>query len=87
MDDCQILKTSSNGWLARFSVTIISTSFLWMDDFLSLFLHPFPMDDHHFFCIFQWTITTFPSSLPMGDCHSLSKEKIKTSWFGATKWF
>jgi hypothetical protein len=29
----------------------------------------------------------FLPSLPMGDCHTLGKEKIKTSWFGPTKWF
>jgi hypothetical protein len=34
------------------------------------------MDNRHFSYI-----------LPMGDCHSLGKEKIKTCWFGSTKWF
>jgi hypothetical protein len=39
------------------------------------FLH-LPMDNHHLSYI-----------LPMGDCHSLGKGKIKTCWFGPTKWF
>jgi H+/Cl- antiporter ClcA len=100
VDDCQVFKTSSNGWLARFSVTIISTSFLWMDDFYHFFyILSLWMDDCHFFYILSlWMITTFSASsngqsplflpsLPMGDCHTLGEEKIKTSWFGPTKWF
>jgi hypothetical protein len=51
-------------WMVgTFSVTTNSTSFLWMDNrhffyILSLWM----IFCRHFFCIFQWTITTFPTS-------------------------
>ncbi len=95
----RFLKKSSTGWLARFlSPLFLHLSYGWMIfitfstsfpygwmNFITfstsfpygwspLFLH-LPMDNHHLSYILCL----------MGHCHTLGKEKIKTSWFGPNK--